>query len=286
MLASIALVVGLYTRIATIIVWLYFSIPMLYCRVDYYHHTSNFALVTFLMIWLPLGDHFSFDRALSKSTPPPERASAYVRLPQLLLALIYSSTFYGKANAGWFDGTIMRVLHEIGFTKGPFADTILELTGVTLLSWYTLFAQAFFPVAVWFRGTRKWAIFFVASLHIGIDFMMSVTTFSYQMCAMYVVFLNPKARQIVVTYCPKNNASQWIVRGFWLLDWFARFRFEANESVQGIETSDSNGISKGLLAIHHLAVHTPLLFLAAQPLSPVVWFATRNRTTLGSTRPH
>jgi uncharacterized membrane protein YphA (DoxX/SURF4 family) len=279
LVAAICFTIGLFTRLASLLVFLFFAVPMLYSRLDYLHHLSNFALVMSLVIFLPTGDHYSLDRRLFRRNEPERpRTMMSVRMMQVLLSWIYFSTFLGKGNAGWFTGTMFDVMVREGMAKGPLAEHILALTGTLLLSWYTLAAQAFFGVCVWVPRLRKWAILGVFSLHLGIDAMMNVTTFSYQMWALYTVFIHPWSQQTVVSFDSRAAAQRRLIAAARALNWLDRFRWVDRAGRGGvvlpldIELADGRR-ETGIRALRELCGRLPLAFVPSFALEPFMWFS-------------
>ncbi len=273
LIASVLFIVGLFTRASTVVLWLFFVLPMLYSRIDYFHHTSNFATVLGLAMLLPLGDHYSLDRLRSK-TAPPKRTMLSVRMLQVFVAWIYLATFAGKFNPGWFQGTVMQLVVESGMTKGPFAGAIVGTIGIKFLSWYTLFAEGFLGVGIWFSRTRKWAIFFAVTLHLGIDAMMNVTTFSYQMWALYIVFIDPRSERTTVFYDVDNPRQRVQATVGRLLDWLDRVKWvgrsapgAANSEGLIVERPDGTRLG-GWLSFHELTGLFPATFLPSMVLAP------------------
>src|SRR5690606_30380297 len=206
LIAAFFWTVGFLTRASGIVVFLSFAIPMLHSRFYYWHHSANFLFFMMLFACLDMGEHYSLDRVLFPSeVKEGPRTIASIRMVQVLLTWVYVSTLFGKLNQGWFDGTVMRILAETGMLKGPFLPYILSTIGTWGLSWYTLFAQAFFAIVVWTRY-RRWALAVGAMLHIGIDLVMNVTTFSFQMMSLYICFIHPESGLTRVYYDSRSRS--------------------------------------------------------------------------------
>jgi hypothetical protein len=75
----------------------------------------------------------------------------------------------------------------------------------------TVIVEAFFPLAVWFRPTRRLAIITIAGLHLGIAVMIpNVTHFTLSMICTFASFLvaeDMDALQRIV-----SNSRSWLKR--------------------------------------------------------------------------
>lgn len=300
LVAAVLWTVGLFTRISGICVWLYFIVPMLHSRFDYWHHSSNFAFFLMLLVFLPVGDHYSLDRFIFRSRQPDRpRTMMSVRMVQVLLTWVYISTLCGKFNAEWFDGTIMQIMQDRGMFKGPIYPYIMSVVNAHILSIYTLAAQIGFFVLV-FTRYRRWALFFGANLHLGIDMLMNVTTFSYQMISLYICFINPWSRQTAVYYDGQSSRQRMWVQIGRLLNWFDRidwrdYRSHAELSDQARETMVRDGGMifqsadgrqlTGLSAAREITERLPLTFLPSFALEVALWFMpTRVRSSATTTK--
>lgn len=291
MFAAMLWTVGFATRVSGWVLLLYFAVPMLHSRFDYWHHSANFALFMAIFAVAPTGDHYSLDRFIYGAKDIPHKRPIWaLRLVQFLLTWVYISTLLGKMNMGWFDGTILRVMDEGGMLKGPFKPLILSVVDTFALSWITLISQAAFVAFIWTRY-RRLAWFFGANLHIGIDMLMNVTTFSMQMIALYVAFISPSSKMTRVCYDGDDEIARARARFGMLLDWFDRIDWidttqmpsrgspkGAPPTKRGIVLERPDGTrSDGIVATSEIFGLLPATFLFSFVLFPLVFVCRRLR---------
>ena len=60
-------------------------------------------------------------------------------------------------------------------------------------TWFTLFWELTFPLAIWFRKTRRWYLISGVVLHLGIWMLMRIDNFSFVMLSMYPIFVSNKS---------------------------------------------------------------------------------------------
>jgi hypothetical protein len=66
------------------------------------------------------------------------------------------------------------------------------------LTFGTVFIEAYFPLAVWFRKTRLFAIIGISSLHLGIALLIpNVTYFTLAMVCCFAAFLTEKDFEMI-----------------------------------------------------------------------------------------
>lgn len=250
---GVMMIVGLFTRpvvatIAAYYVWLH-----LVSRFPYVHHNAVFG-VTFVVLALShCGDHYSVD-ALFRRAPAPERPIYPLRMLQIFVSTLYGSTTLGKLNEGWFDGRMMELLYENGHMKGALYEWVYTHVGPRLLGHFTLFAEGFVSLGLWIPQLRLPAILSGVALHAGIDSVMAVTTFSYQITSLYVVFLDPRPHRTVVRGA----------RGLRWLDWLCRARWEPGERFEVV--APGGQAYRGLRAAVEIGLRMPMTFPLAMGL--------------------
>ena len=205
LLQTIALVlaflwtIGFATRIVGPAVWLMMVAYMGGSQWNYLHHINVFIWVMAVLSLSPCADHYSVDamirrgvnRLRGRPDVAPRRIVMPLRMLQCFTSLLYLSTVIGKLNAAWFSGAVMEKLAKGGWLKGPWVEPILSVIPPKVLTYFTIPTQALLIFGLWVPRLRVVAALAGAGLHLGIDATMNVSTFSYQMIALYLVFLEP-----------------------------------------------------------------------------------------------
>ncbi|MEE9382018.1 MAG: HTTM domain-containing protein [Nannocystaceae bacterium] len=182
---------GLFTRVVGPLVALGFAYIFFLSQFHYWHHAQCLLLVLLVLGFSPCADHYSLDaliRRYREGRPPPPRMILPKRLLQLTVSLIYSLTCIVKLNAGWFTGDILRVFESDGSIRGMWADAILSVVPLQAMSLGTIFVEGLLAFGLWFRKTRTLTVVSGVGLHLGIDMLMQVRTFSLQMFVLYFLF--------------------------------------------------------------------------------------------------
>jgi len=190
---------GFATRIVGPLIWLALVFFLGGSQWNYLHHINAFAWVMTILAFSPCADHYSVDALIRRGVNryrgrpdvAPRRVVMPLRMIQLFVSLLYLSTTIGKLNDGWFSGAIMERLQKGGWLKGPWVPTITSLIPAKVMAWFTLFAEGLLAFGLWVPKLRWFTAITGIALHLGIDSMMNVSTFSYQMIALYLAFLEP-----------------------------------------------------------------------------------------------
>lgn len=187
---GVLMLFGVATRVVVPLLALTLGWTMFYTSMDYRHHENVMFWTLVALSVAPCADHHAVDAWLFPNRPAT-RPIAYIRMLQVLLTTIYFSTTLGKLDWGWWTGAAMQAIHDEGHFRGPFWPTLWNAAGPVFFSRYTVFAEGLCAIGFWIPRIRWGTALVGAGLHLGIDFMMPVTTFSFQMISLYAVFAEP-----------------------------------------------------------------------------------------------
>ena len=191
--------------------WVFFS-----DQLNFRNHPYFFLLVLLLLLLSPAGEALSLGglvRARRRREPlgtallGPELPFTMQRLIQLQVVLVYVYAALHKINPGYlgdgFAGIAMNKLFkgssEESLERWLSPESIERLRGIVLdpdvLLWLagsSVALELLLPVALLWRKTRPAAIVVGVAFHLTLAFVMGIRTFSYAMCASYLLFLDPQ----------------------------------------------------------------------------------------------
>ena len=207
MAATVAMLLGWRTRIASILVWL--GAMCFLARNPNLKNGGDDTLqvALFLLMISPCGRVLSLDwlrqirkwrksegtseasipGSLLRPTIPPWA----VRLFQLQLCVIYFTTGVAKLRGytWWYGTSVHNVLNDITMSRWSFAQLPLPIWVTAPLTYASLIFEVFFPLLVLYPKTRKWTLWFGISFHLGIYATIEVGWFSFYTMAMYAVWI-------------------------------------------------------------------------------------------------
>lgn len=285
--ASLLFCVGLFTRVSGAVVaggLLWF---LLGSQWNYLHHVNVYTWVFVLLALAPSGDHFSLDAVLRRwwakrqghTHTPPLRPILWQRAFVVFLSILYAATTVAKLGPGWFQGEVMEMMVSRGWTKGH-SDLIVQVMTPTMLAWWTLFAEGMLAFGLLFPRTRRFAAWCGFALHLGIDLMMNVTTFSYLMVSLYLTAGAPQTGQTVVRVDPARTGHRVTAVLVRALDWCRRTTVQRDGTGPLSVTLPSGSVRTGRRAALSLLARSPLTYLVAYPLDAAVgsWDRFRSAT--------
>lgn len=186
---------GLAFRIVGPALALLYAYVFLLSQFFYHHHAMLLVLTLLVLGFSPAAQRYSLDAWLfSRGKARPDRSVLPIRLLQVTVSVLYFFSFAAKLNEGWWTGQIIRVFDESGAISRDFGPWVLERFSPPFLSRFTLLAEGFLVLGLWLPRVRWAAIALGVALHLGIDMLMAVRTFSLQMLALYILFMIPAQR--------------------------------------------------------------------------------------------
>lgn len=198
LLGSLALLLGLHTRLAAIVV---FVCMLSFHRRNWMVFNSGDLLLlnlTFFCMLAPAGAALSIDRlraAPGRFWEFPTRAPWALRLVQIQVSLVYLSTVWQKVQgAQWRDGTAFSYAMRIeDIHRFPTPRFIVDSAIVgELLTFGTLALELGLALLVWNRAIRPWIMALGVVLHVMIELSMTVGFFSVTMLVAYLAFARPE----------------------------------------------------------------------------------------------
>ena len=217
----IALLIGFYTRAATIGSWI--LLTSLYNRVPYAVSGADTLLIIlfFWAMFLPLGRCWSVDAWRGKLTTTTEKTLLSGATGAILIQvfLLYFCTGCYKAIYHSQPGMLLQNTLEWADYNRPVGDWLLSFP--TLLKMFSWSSIGFELLAPWLlfspwktSKVRLWTLFGLVALHIGIELTLSVALFSYVAAAGFSLFLPSAfwdarcwepARSLFISYGVKNK---------------------------------------------------------------------------------
>lgn len=183
--------VGLFYRIAAVVLFFSYSYVFLLEKSVYMNHHYLMVLLAFLLLWMPAHHAFSLDRRRVSSLPQSVPRWC-VLLLRFQLFVVY---FYGaiaKLNADWLAGEPM---YSELVRHGPDVPQIATHFPPALLAYAIAYGgilvDASVPILLCFRRTR-WFGFTVAVLfHALNEIFLRIGVFSYLMTGAITIFFPP-----------------------------------------------------------------------------------------------
>lgn len=195
---SLALTVGLHTRLAAVVV---FVGILSFERANPMVGNSGDGLLRNLALFCalaPCGAALSLDRlrtATGHFWEFPARAPWALRLIQIQLSVVYLATVWNKVQGDhWRDGTaVSYALRIYDIQRFPSPSWVTDSVILSeILTFGTLALELGLAVLVWNRIARPWVLSLGVMLHLMIEYSILVGFFSLAIFTAYLAFLPPE----------------------------------------------------------------------------------------------
>jgi hypothetical protein len=195
--AAGALLVGFWTRWASIAVWA--CVVTLHHRNVYLLNSGDHLLrnLSFLMMFAPACAALSLDRWRRirrgvESAGVPLIVPWAQRLLQLQVCILYfDSVLWKLAGIHWLDGTAAYYVIQLDeFKRFPVPAFCATLWFSRIATWFALATEVAMATLVWVRPWRRYVLCAGIALHLGLEYSMNIPLFQWVVLASYCLFLD------------------------------------------------------------------------------------------------
>lgn len=202
--AIVCVTIGLYGRISVAICWVMIT-SMAHTNSLVIHSGDNLIrLMAFFLILSPASACLSLDaRRQGRAWLETDMSAPWAqRIIQIQLCIVYATTAWWKLKGmTWNDGSAVGiVLNLLEFKHLPLPDFVRSAAASPALTGFAVTFELLFPILVWFKDTRKLALFAGLLLHIGMEWSLNIQLFQPTILSMYVLFLSPETLKRALTY--------------------------------------------------------------------------------------
>jgi hypothetical protein len=199
LIAIVCFTVGLFTRLATIAVWIGHLSFVHRAYLSWSGLDTILAMLLFYLCFAPGGAAFSVDRAFRRQDLPPHTwtANLVLRMIQVHMCIVYLSAGLSKLQGSqWWDGTAVwnsMAMYEFSVVDvtrlGYLGDTVclaISNAGVLL----TLALEIGFVFLIWNPAMRPAVLALAVVVHAGIGALMGMAAFGAAMLTGCVAFVD------------------------------------------------------------------------------------------------
>jgi hypothetical protein len=211
--SAICLMLGLFTRISSIIVFLCLT-SIDQRNLFILHGGDTFLRVAgFFLIFAPAGAAISIDRLIpirrgQETAEIRLHAPWAQRMIQLELALLYLVSFWWKMKGGaWIEGSALYyVFHLDEFQRFPIPQFLLHPAVLRVGSWLALAAEFSLGTLIWIKKLRYPILVIGVLFHLSLEYSINVPMFQWDVLSAYILFIDP---------ADLTRASKVITTRFW-----------------------------------------------------------------------
>lgn len=194
-LATASLLVGWNTRLCAILVWV-LGVSFNNINLGAINAGDHIrGILLFYLMFTPCGIVWSVDSWLKRGQqrgPEQTLVPAWpLRLILVQMAFMYCASGLCKASGeSWPTGESLHyVLGDLSLTRFSSQQIWVPYWITALSTWCVLAWEVSFPLLVYFRRTRVWALLFGVAMHLGIFVAMELGAFPLYLLAAYAALL-------------------------------------------------------------------------------------------------
>lgn len=157
-----------------------------------------FRLLAFYLIFLPIGEYHALSWRSRKHHEQPGATPKPVwplRLVQIQITIIYVSSVWEKLNGSeWLDGTAIYYISRLddSFGRLPVPGFLFQsLAAIKCMTWAVLVIECLIPIGLWFKETRRAALWMAVGFHLATDYSMNLFLFHPIMLVGLLAFVDP-----------------------------------------------------------------------------------------------
>lgn len=189
--AAVMLLLGCCTRFAAVLTWM---MSMSFANANPYLDNAGDTIRMILLFYLmlcPCGAVWSIDALFKKPERPVYVSPWPIRLIFVQMIFVYSiNGFYKLFGANWIAGSSLHyVLGDLVLARVSAEALPIPVEVTRVMTWSVLIWEATFPLMVWWKWSRRVALFFGILFHVGIFATMELAGFvPYALCMYLPLF--------------------------------------------------------------------------------------------------
>jgi predicted DCC family thiol-disulfide oxidoreductase YuxK len=209
-LAALALLIGYRTRLATFVTWFLFASLDNANPLVLYGGDVLLLATLFVAMFLPWGEAYSLDAALSRRMLAPRRIlSGWTAAFLLQLAFMYFFTAQMKIGPEWQDGSAIYYALASGTFTSHFGEYLMHfphllsfLTNIVLVLEYLVIFLLFCPVYT--NALRFVTLALLIPMHVAFALSLNIGLFSWITIAALMAFIPSEAWDAVRNFARKR----------------------------------------------------------------------------------
>lgn len=189
-LLSILVIIGYKYRISISLFFILFTYIELLEKSYYLNHYYFVSVLSFIMIFLPLGSYFSIDSFFKKEEIKVIH-NWQLLSPKILISIVYFYAGIAKLNYDWlFDAMPLRLWLPASSDLFLIGGLLKETWTAYLFSWF----GAIYDLTIWVflfnKSTRKYAYMVVVVFHLMTSILFQIGIFPYMMTLLTLIFFS------------------------------------------------------------------------------------------------
>jgi hypothetical protein len=190
-LAALFFAVGLFYRIASIVLFLSFTYIELMDKTTYLNHYYFISLICFLMMFLPAHTYFSIDAFRNKNLLADRIPRWNIDAIKVMVCILYFFAGLAKINTDWLLHALPLKIWLPARNDMPIMGSLFNYAWVHFaFSWIGCIYDLSIPFLLWNRKTRTYAYAAVVIFHVLTAMLFPIGMFPYVMIVTALIFFS------------------------------------------------------------------------------------------------
>lgn len=195
-MAALFVALGLWYRVASIVLFLTFTYTELIDLTYYLNHYYFVSIACFLLILLPANRHFSLDATLGRVRSATLVPAWTINCLKLMIAIVYIYAGLAKINTDWLIHALPLKIWLPAKDHLPFIGFLFQSSWLPYaFSWVGMIFDIFIIFFLLLPRTRWWAYAAVVFFHIMTGMLFFIGVFPYVMMSIVTIFFSPSWHQ-------------------------------------------------------------------------------------------
>lgn len=206
--AALMVAIGLFYRIASVLLFLSFTYIELMDKTTYLNHYYFVSLICFLLIFLPANAAYSVD-AWRRSRSFTHVPRFTIDILRVMMAILYFYAGLAKVNSDWLLHAQPLRIWLPAKNDIPLLGPLFNQVWVAyLFSWFGCLYDLTIPFWLSWKRTRVWAFGAVIIFHILTSILFPIGMFPYIMIVSALIFFPPSFHQRLLDAVPLFSRSR------------------------------------------------------------------------------
>ena len=199
--AALAMMLGLFYRITSILFFLSFTYVELIDKTNYLNHYYFVSLISFLLIFLPAHRYFSLD-VFFRLTSKQEKVAAWtINIIKFQLGIVYFYAGLAKLNYDWLINALPLKIWLPAKTNTPLIGWLFNFKwSAQLFSWCGALYDLSIPFLLLSKYTRPLAYLAVIAFHMMTAMLFQIGMFPYIMILSTLIFFPASFHQRLIDF--------------------------------------------------------------------------------------
>lgn len=189
LLTALGILLGAFYRLCSIVFFVLFTYVELIDKTNYLNHYYFISLVSFLLIFLPAHQNFSFDNKRLKRNDIELIPRGYIFILQLQMFIVYFFAGVAKINSDWLLEAQPLKIWLPAFSHYPMIGQWMEKDWLAyVFCWFACIYDLSIGFLLFNKRTVNMAYLFVIIFHAATALFFNIGMFPYIMMTITIIF--------------------------------------------------------------------------------------------------